>query len=252
MLAKELKIKHLKEQREIIEKGLIRSKGCYIYVGEIFPENIEYFESQGFEVSIIAVEMLEALRGGKTTWLISIDSELKLSEEEMKQAEEYVKEETSAANALADFLKSLVPSCAKDDQNETDESFDIDEEFNSVSDEEVNSVSDEEAVSAKEELLNVLGGLKRAGGIGLSKLGKVANAFKQTVKEKLESEDEKDIPDNPEVNPDVEPDENVSPKDILERFINFLENMKEEGTSEDEEEKPSQDIKNTEDLETQE
>lgn len=58
MLAKEMKIRNLKKQREYIRKGLedvatLQDDGdcSYVYVGHIFPEVVSYFESEGYRIT---------------------------------------------------------------------------------------------------------------------------------------------------------------------------------------------------------
>lgn len=55
MLAKESKIANILKQREYIKKMLLapRKDGnpSYVYVGQVFPENIEYFEREGFTIT---------------------------------------------------------------------------------------------------------------------------------------------------------------------------------------------------------
>ena len=99
MLAKEIKIKNLKQQREFIESELKclslfpRNNGnpSYVYIGNLFPEVSEYFEQQGFVVSQVMTldgnsEVLTDT--GCPAYLFTISDELMLSEEELKEAEE--------------------------------------------------------------------------------------------------------------------------------------------------------------------
>ena len=71
MLAKELKIKTLKKQREFIEEQLsladTRKDGdtSYTFVGHIYPEVIKYFEEEGFVVTRVPhSDMLTAATKG--------------------------------------------------------------------------------------------------------------------------------------------------------------------------------------------
>lgn len=94
MLARDLKIKNLKRQREFIQKQIIgrarMEDGCVIgkYVGNIYPEVIEYFEKEGFVITKIESELLTAIHGGLPTNIITVGN-LKLTEEELKEAENY-------------------------------------------------------------------------------------------------------------------------------------------------------------------
>lgn len=95
MLAKEIKIKTLKKQRKFIEKQLKGITTCredgndiYVYVGHVHPEVIKYFESEGFDVTIVRSEMFMALTKGMPAYVFTV-GDIKLTEEELKQAEEY-------------------------------------------------------------------------------------------------------------------------------------------------------------------
>ena len=118
MLAKEIKIKTLKKQREFIREQLNvfptnRSDGNsgYIYVGYIHPEVIKYFESEGFVVTCVKSDLLSALTKGMPVYLFTI-GDIELSEEELKQAEEYEpKDEEDGEHdedEMPDFLKALL------------------------------------------------------------------------------------------------------------------------------------------------
>ena len=94
MLAKEIKIRTIKQQREIIKEAInnIASyKGdgdsAYIYVGHVYPENIEYFKSEGFEVTKLESDLLIAFAKGMPVYLFTIRDDVVLTEEEMQQAE---------------------------------------------------------------------------------------------------------------------------------------------------------------------
>ena len=99
MLAKEIKIRNLKQQREFIRRMLelhksipeIDGNTAYCYEGELFPEVIEYFEKEGFTIRqfFSADGEWEAVSDeGFPMYLFTIDDEIELSEEEMKQAED--------------------------------------------------------------------------------------------------------------------------------------------------------------------
>lgn len=95
MLAKEMKIRNLKKQREYIRKGLenvatLQDDGdcSYVYVGHIFPEVVSYFESEGYRITQVESDMLLTMTRGLPINLFTI-GDIKLSEEEVKQAEEY-------------------------------------------------------------------------------------------------------------------------------------------------------------------
>ena len=95
MLAKENKIKTLSRQRKFIETQLNdiaenREDGntSYTYVGSIYPEVIKHFENEGYDVTLVKSDLLSALAKGMPVYLFTV-GDIKLSEEELKQAEEY-------------------------------------------------------------------------------------------------------------------------------------------------------------------
>ena len=94
MLAKEIKIKTIKKQREFIKNQLAsainREDGdcAYTYVGHIYPEVIQYFQSEGFVVTLVKSDLMLAMTKGVPIYLFTVNS-IALSEEELKQAEEY-------------------------------------------------------------------------------------------------------------------------------------------------------------------
>ena len=118
MLAKELKIKTLKQQREFIKEQLKqipagRKDGdtSYRYVGYIHPEVIEYFENEGFVVTRIKSDLLTAMAKGLPVYLFTVGN-IKLTEEELKQAEAYQAEdkdnEVKAEDDVPDFIRVLL------------------------------------------------------------------------------------------------------------------------------------------------
>lgn len=110
MLAKEWKIRKLKEQREFIERTMeeIFSKRedgdlSYSYIGHIFPEVKEYFKKEGFTIIEVKDEQVsDNPRGFPVYLFIPNEQVLILSEEELKQAEEYEPDETSESQNLMD------------------------------------------------------------------------------------------------------------------------------------------------------
>ena len=91
MLAKELKIKTLKKQREFIQEQLshadTRNDGdtAYRYVGHLYPEVIKHFESEGFVVTQVHSDLLSAMVKGLPVYLFTV-GDVELSEEELEQA----------------------------------------------------------------------------------------------------------------------------------------------------------------------
>ena len=96
MLAKEVKIKNFKRQREFIKEQLenrqenLREDGdtAYRYIGHIFPEVIGYFESEGFDIKKNESELLLASTKGLPVYTFTIRDDVVLNEEELKAAEE--------------------------------------------------------------------------------------------------------------------------------------------------------------------
>lgn len=94
MLAKSLKIKNLKRQREFIT-GMIMNlinnpprdgNTSFLYMGTIFPENWEYFKNEGFDILQLNFIEYTAEAKGMPIFRISVKSELTLDDEEMKLA----------------------------------------------------------------------------------------------------------------------------------------------------------------------
>lgn len=95
MLAKEVKIKTLKKQREFIKKRLTDADntggevGC-VYEGYVYPEVIDYFRNEGYEVVKVEQDKETVLTIFQVPfYYFHISDDIKLTEEEMKQAEEY-------------------------------------------------------------------------------------------------------------------------------------------------------------------
>ena len=103
LLAKEIKIQTIRKQREFIRKQLLKvarsvdGDASYRYVGHVFPEVIKYFEEEGFVVTKVQSDLLLAMTKGVPVYVFAIDDLVKLSEEELQQAEAYDYEEQRAA-----------------------------------------------------------------------------------------------------------------------------------------------------------
>lgn len=117
MLAKELKIKTMKLQREFIEGQLshveCREDGdtSYRYVGVIYPEVIHYFEEEGFTVTKVQNDLLTAMTKGNPVYVFSVKEDLKLTDKELKEAETYEakkEDEDAFDDDMPDFLKALL------------------------------------------------------------------------------------------------------------------------------------------------
>lgn len=122
MLAKEIKIKTLKKQREFIEEQLKnipegRDDGdsAYSYVGYVYPEVIKHFEKEGFTVTNVNSDMMLVATRGLPVYLFTV-GDTELSKEELKQAEEYkpvkkqkdVFDEDPYGENFPDFFKGLL------------------------------------------------------------------------------------------------------------------------------------------------
>lgn len=96
MLAKEIKIKTIKQQREFIENWIKKlvdhqkdGDASFPYCGHIYPEVVKYFEEEGFKVDKITSDTIFPITKGKPIYLFSVQDDITLSDEEQKQAEEY-------------------------------------------------------------------------------------------------------------------------------------------------------------------
>ena len=115
MLAKELKIKTLKKQREFIKEQLshgdVRRDGdtAYRYVGHIYPEVIAYFESEGFSVKKVESDLMTALTKGMPTYIFVV-GDVKLTEEELQAAEAYETDadDDDSDDDVPDFIAALL------------------------------------------------------------------------------------------------------------------------------------------------
>ncbi len=117
MLAKELKIKFLRRQREFIEKQLSHASKedgdtSYRFVGHVYPEVIEYFEKEGFIVTKVESDMLTMVTKGLPVYLFIV-GDIKLSDEEMKEAESYYEPEEPGADyedsrGFEEFMRALM------------------------------------------------------------------------------------------------------------------------------------------------
>ena len=127
MLAKELKIKTLKKQREYIEKKLRQAAKSndgdlsYIYVGYLHPEVENYFKEEGYDVDRVLSERLKVAFKGRPVYLFTPQARIELTDEEKKQAEEYnygkdkpvgeqgtkLADEQSEASEMMDYLLGL-------------------------------------------------------------------------------------------------------------------------------------------------
>lgn len=88
MLAKDQKIKTLKQQQETIKKKASNSSGAaFTYVGELYPETRQYLSEEAYDVIKIPMEFSITVTGGLPLYVIKVKDDILLTEEEMKQAE---------------------------------------------------------------------------------------------------------------------------------------------------------------------
>ena len=115
MLAKELKIKTLKKQREFIKEHVKNGDGSpdgdtsYIFIGYVYPEVIEYFHSEGINAEEIKSDILTAITGGRPIYLFTV-GDVTLTEEEYQEAEAYnVEASDDASNdEVSDIIQALL------------------------------------------------------------------------------------------------------------------------------------------------
>lgn len=107
LLAKILKIKTLKKQRNYIKRGIfsLASRGdagdpSFRYTGYIYPEVIKYFETEGFDITVVKSDLVLATTKGKPIYIFTPKDNLELSEKEMEKAENFV--ETQVLNGQQD------------------------------------------------------------------------------------------------------------------------------------------------------
>ena len=94
MLAKEIKINNLKRQREAIMQSLPgygtsvdHGDTSFIYFGELYPENLKYFQDEGFDIRPAKATKTIAKFTVEVPAYIFTVGNVKLSPEELKQAE---------------------------------------------------------------------------------------------------------------------------------------------------------------------
>lgn len=94
MLAKEIKIKNIKKQREFIESQLrkvskLNTDGdiSYTYIGYIFPEVQKHFVKEGFKINQYMSDFIAASTNGKPINLFTIKDDVQLSDAELEEAE---------------------------------------------------------------------------------------------------------------------------------------------------------------------
>lgn len=117
MLAKEVKIKNIKKQREFIKEQLEHrldhqnkdGDTAYRYVGHVLPEVIAYFTNEGYKVERITSDMLTAATKGLPVYLFTISDDVVLNDEELKAAEEveYEPDDEEMPDMFGDLMSIL-------------------------------------------------------------------------------------------------------------------------------------------------
>ena len=110
-LAKEMKIRNLKLQREVIREELKNSffegEASYTYIGDVFSENVEYFQNvEGFDVRKIDNDDVRKEFGGYPLYVFSA-ANVELTEEEKVVAENYEPNKTELDPDTRERLKEL-------------------------------------------------------------------------------------------------------------------------------------------------
>lgn len=122
MLAKEVKIKNIKRQREFIKRQLKKllehpSKDgdtAYRYVGYVFPEVSSYFEDEGYVVKRLDSDRILAATNGSPMFLFTIGNQIILTKEELEEAEavevkfEEDNEEKDASESFCGIIASML------------------------------------------------------------------------------------------------------------------------------------------------
>lgn len=127
MLAKEIKIKNVKRQREFIKDQLEHlldhqkedGNTAYRYVGHVLPEVIAYFTNEGYKVERITSDMLTAATKGLPVYLFTISEDVVLTDEELKAAEEveYEADDQEMPDMFGDLYKSQYQNYQKREYN---------------------------------------------------------------------------------------------------------------------------------------
>lgn len=116
MLAKEIKIRTIKQQREFIENVIDKTVakqsdgGCtFRYIGYVYPEVIKHFEEEGFKVEINTSDGVLIQTHGLPLCIFTVRDDITLSDEEQKQAEEYQQpiDNTDDEPDLVDLFKMI-------------------------------------------------------------------------------------------------------------------------------------------------
>ena len=122
MLAKEIKIRNLIRQREFIKKQLdltlLNGNAAVSYVGEVFPENLDYFhDEEGYDVQRLDSKEILTANMGMPIYVFS-SSDVKLTPEELEKAESYDLETALREQLVNELVEGSEPHDAENDTAE--------------------------------------------------------------------------------------------------------------------------------------
>ena len=161
MLAKELKIKTLMKQRKYIEDMISNTQynvdgdTSIVYVGKIYPENLAYFNAQGYAVDTYSSDDILKSAGGRPINLIYISNEVRLSKEEIERSQEINKEDEFKKNQeiKEDNDSEMSQEIKEDNDSEKSQEDDRKDFFKGKSDEEIKTFFDNVQKWYREEIL---------------------------------------------------------------------------------------------------
>lgn len=116
MLAKDIKVGTLFQQRDFIEaqlKGALKPERdgdpSYSYIGYIYPENLDYFENEGYTVqNVCGSDVLTAITKGRPMYLFTPKTDLTLSEEELQESAEAWEQKRTVRDQKDDILSGIL------------------------------------------------------------------------------------------------------------------------------------------------
>lgn len=113
MLAKELKIANIMQQRAFITEAIKKHMRCsdgdpsFGYIGQLFKENIEYFRNEGFDITSFEPGTLPETKYMPLHIFVVDESKVKLSDEEWDEAKKINLEDIPNSSSFGDVLASL-------------------------------------------------------------------------------------------------------------------------------------------------
>ncbi len=126
MLARDIKIRQLIEQREYIERKLEgamerRNGDCsYIYTGHLYPENVEYFRREGFSINLVESDALKATTMGVPVFLFTIAIDVRLNDEEVRKSRTFARKAEKSPEEHTEIPKWARDILLKDQALEDD------------------------------------------------------------------------------------------------------------------------------------